>query len=306
MPPEARPLDAAPDSFVERLPLAVRPYARLARWDRPAGIWLLAVPCWCGLALERIDTPWQAGDAWMVVLFTLGAIAMRGAGCTWNDMLDRDIDARVERTAGRPLASGQVGMRAALAWTLAQCAVGLVVLLQLRPEAQIVALLAIPLVALYPLMKRITWWPQVWLGLTFSWGALVGAAQGAGEVGIAAVLLYAGLVSWTVAYDTIYALQDVEDDALVGVRSTARRFGDAWPLACVALYLTASMAIIAALLFSAMWPPLALALGAVFFAMGAWSVARVAARREAALGIFRMNAQFGVIFAAILVLLGAR
>jgi 4-hydroxybenzoate polyprenyltransferase len=219
------PADAVKGSWVMRAPAFARPYLQLSRYDRPAGFWLLGLPCVIGLVLARIPDSLVVEDALLALLFAIGAIAMRGAGCTWNDILDRDIDAKVARTALRPLPSGAVSTRQAVAWLLVQCAIGLAVLLALPDFAKLVALGAIPMVALYPLMKRITWWPQVWLGLTFNWGALVAPAAIRGEITLADWLLYAGLVLWTLGYDTIYAIQDREDDALIGVRSTARRFG---------------------------------------------------------------------------------
>jgi 4-hydroxybenzoate polyprenyltransferase len=219
------PADAVKGSWVMRAPAFARPYLQLSRYDRPAGFWLLGLPCVIGLVLARIPDSLVVEDALLALLFAIGAIAMRGAGCTWNDILDRDIDAKVARTALRPLPSGAVSTRQAVAWLLVQCGIGLAVLLALPDFAKLVALGAIPMVALYPLMKRITWWPQVWLGLTFNWGALVAPAAIRGEITLADWLLYAGLVLWTLGYDTIYAIQDREDDALIGVRSTARRFG---------------------------------------------------------------------------------
>ena len=219
------PADAVRGTWVSRAPAFARPYLQLSRYDRPAGFWLLGLPCLIGLALARIETGFASSDALLALLFAIGAIAMRGAGCTWNDILDRDIDAKVARTARRPLPSGAVSTKQAVAWLLIQCGVGFGVLLCLPDFAKLVALGAIPMVALYPLMKRITWWPQVWLGLTFNWGALVAPAAVRGEITLADGLLYAGLVLWTLGYDTIYAIQDKEDDALIGVRSTARRFG---------------------------------------------------------------------------------
>lgn len=219
------PADAVKGSWVSRAPAFARPYLQLSRYDRPAGFWLLALPCLIGLVLARIPHGLIAEDGWLAALFVVGAVAMRGAGCTYNDILDRDIDARVARTALRPLPSGAVSLKRAWAWLLLQCAVGLAVLFCLPDIAKLVALAAIPMVALYPLMKRITWWPQVWLGLTFNWGALVAPAAIRGEITPADGVLYAGLVLWTLGYDTIYAIQDREDDALIGVRSTARRFG---------------------------------------------------------------------------------
>ncbi|WP_239804705.1 4-hydroxybenzoate octaprenyltransferase [Croceicoccus hydrothermalis] len=215
---------ATPDTqyrgFVAWLPAPARPYALLARFDRPIGWWLLFWPCAWGVLLAG------GMDRWPLLLWLLvGSIAMRGAGCVWNDFLDRDLDRQIARTATRPLASGAVSAKQALLWLGALCIAGLIVLLQLRLQAQLVALASIVPVAAYPLMKRITWWPQAWLGLVFSWGALVGWVEiGLPQWGVLAAL-YAGAICWVIGYDTIYALQDIEDDALVGVRSSARALG---------------------------------------------------------------------------------
>ncbi len=179
-----------------------------------------------GQFLGRAGIGFSTFDVVLMLAWILGSIAMRGAGCSFNDLVDRDIDRQVERTRGRPLPAGLVAPRQAFIWTLVQCGVGLGVLLTLPTPAQIVALCAIPLVGAYPFMKRITWWPQVWLGLTFNWGVLVGYVAVMGSLDIAALCLYGACVCWTIGYDTIYAQQDVEDDALVGVKSTARLFGD--------------------------------------------------------------------------------
>jgi 4-hydroxybenzoate polyprenyltransferase len=234
-----KPPDALALHWTDRLPAAAKPYARLSRLDRPIGWQLLYLPCLMGIALAETNEGFWQEDAGLALLLLVGAIAMRGAGCTWNDILDRKIDAQVARTALRPIPSGQVSVRSAVLWMLAQCGAGLLVLLALAPLAQIVALSAIPLVALYPLMKRITWWPQAWLGLCFSWGALVAVAAVRGHLTLDALLLYLGCIAWTIAYDTIYALQDVEDDALVGVRSTARLFGEDWRRWTFGFYLAA-------------------------------------------------------------------
>lgn len=216
--------DSVPDTeyrgLLRLLPAASRPYALLARFDRPIGWWLLFWPSAWAVALSG-----QAVERWDLILWLLlGSIAMRGAGCVYNDIVDRDLDRQIARTRSRPLASGAVSLKAAWIWLGALCLVGLVVLLQLRPVAAGVAVASLALVAAYPFMKRITWWPQAWLGLVFSWGALVGWAEAGGEW-MPGLLLYAGSVFWVIGYDTIYALQDVEDDALVGVRSSARRLG---------------------------------------------------------------------------------
>ncbi len=223
-----KPLDSPARHWTDQLPAAARPYARLARLDRPAGWRLLALPCLMGLALARAGEGFAWGDLRLALLFVIGAVAMRGAGCVWNDILDRDIDAKVARTALRPIPSGQVSVKQALAFMAALLLAGLGVLLSLPPLAQRVALTSVPLVALYPLMKRITWWPQAWLGLVFSWGALGAGAAIDGAITTPIILLYLGCVAWVIAYDTIYARQDIEDDAIVGVKSTARLFGDAW------------------------------------------------------------------------------
>lgn len=228
---DLKPADALKQHWTDALPSAWKPFAQLSRLDRPIGWQLLLLPCFMGIAIARTGYGFYWEDARFTLAFILGAIAMRGAGCTYNDILDRDIDAQVERTRLRPLPSGAVSLKQAWAWLFAQCGIGLIALLMLPQLAQIVSLIAIPLVALYPLMKRITWWPQAWLGIVFSWGALVGGSAATYETGIVpqeVFALYAGCILWTIAYDTIYALQDREDDALVGVRSTARLFADKW------------------------------------------------------------------------------
>lgn len=213
-----------PDSqhrgLVARLPQRPRDLAMLARFDRPIGWWLLFWPCTWGV--------WLAGGGWQVALLAwllLGSIAMRGAGCVYNDIVDADLDRQVARTASRPVASGRISLKLAWGWLGALCLVGLVVLLQLRWQAQLVALASLALVAAYPFMKRVTWWPQVWLGLVFTWGAPVGWVALRGDRWEVLAALYAGAILWCVGYDTIYALQDREDDALVGIRSSALRLG---------------------------------------------------------------------------------
>ncbi|MFA9200641.1 MAG: 4-hydroxybenzoate octaprenyltransferase [Cypionkella sp.] len=224
-----------PDSehrgIVSRLPRRLRDLALLARFDRPIGWWLLFWPCAWGV--------WLAGAGWQLALvgwLLLGSIAMRGAGCVYNDIVDADLDRQVARTASRPVASGRVSPRLAWAWLAALCLVGLVVLLQLRWQAQLVALASLALVAAYPFMKRVTWWPQAWLGLVFTWGALVGWAALRGDKLEVLAALYAGSVFWCIGYDTIYALQDREDDALVGIRSSALRLGDQVQAGVLAFY----------------------------------------------------------------------
>lgn len=218
------PVDAVQTSWLQSLPVRARPYVSLARLDRPVGIWLLAIPCWIGLAFAAIGDGLAFGDIGWAILFGIGAAAMRGAGCTWNDITDRDIDAQVARTAARPLPSGALSLQEAYIALGAQLLVGFLVWLCLPLDAKIIAFLAIPLVVAYPFMKRITYWPQAWLGITFNWGVLVAAAT-TGSLSFAPLTLFFALALWTVAYDTIYAMQDREDDALIGVRSTARLFG---------------------------------------------------------------------------------
>lgn len=210
---------------MNRSPERLRPYLQLSRLDRPVGYWLLGLPGWVGLAFAGLSHGLLWSDLKWATLILIGAIAMRGAGCTYNDIVDQDLDAQVERTALRPLPAGTVSTKQAWMWLFAQCAVGLIVLLMLPRLAQIVSLLSIPLVAAYPFMKRITWFPQVWLGLTFNWAVLVAYAAKTGELSLPLFILYIGLMFWTVGYDTIYACQDIEDDAFVGIKSTARRFG---------------------------------------------------------------------------------
>jgi 4-hydroxybenzoate polyprenyltransferase len=221
----ATPPDIVPDSerrgLIGALPAGLRPYASLMRLDRPIGVWLLFWPGAWAIALAGLGPRGVALIGW----FALGAFAMRSAGCVYNDIIDRDLDAKVERTRLRPLASGRVSHKAAWALLVGLSLVGLVVLLQLGRTAQIVALASLALVAAYPFMKRITWWPQAWLGLVFSWAALVGWPAVTGEIGATALLLWGGAVFWVIGYDTIYALQDREDDALVGVKSSALALG---------------------------------------------------------------------------------
>ena len=220
---------AAPSSFsvpdeqlgwVVYLPVRLRDYALLARLDRPIGTWLLLIPCWWGQALAP-----GGFDFWLAVMFTIGAFAMRGAGCTVNDLADRDFDRQVERTRNRPLASGRLRTRQALAFLAFQLMIGALVLTQLPWIAVIVSLCSVPLIVVYPYMKRITYWPQLFLGITFNWGILVGYTATAGVPQAEAILLYIAGLFWTLGYDTIYAHQDKEDDALIGVKSTALLFG---------------------------------------------------------------------------------
>jgi 4-hydroxybenzoate polyprenyltransferase len=216
--------DIPPQSWIDRVPgIGLRPYLRLARLDRPIGTWLLLLPCWWALAMAAPGWP----DPWFMVLFAVGALVMRGAGCTVNDIADRDFDKKVARTADRPITSGQVSVVQALAFLALQLGIGLAVLLQFNTYTVILGASSLALVAIYPFAKRVTYWPQFVLGLTFNWGALVGWAAVTERLEAPAVLLYAAGILWTLGYDTIYAHQDKEDDVLVGVKSTALKFGDA-------------------------------------------------------------------------------
>jgi 4-hydroxybenzoate polyprenyltransferase len=228
--------DAAPSNWVDRrAPAALRPWLRLGRFDRPTGIWLLMLPGWQSIALA--DAMYNRPPSLRLLLeFFLGAALMRAAGCAYNDIVDRDIDARVARTAGRPIASGQISVRQAWAFVGGCCLVSLLILLTMGPLATGLGVASLALVAGYPFMKRITWWPQAWLGLTFNWGALLGFAASNGRLDGSAILLYAGGVFWTLGYDTIYAIQDLEDDALAGVKSSARRLGERAPRAIAGFY----------------------------------------------------------------------
>ncbi len=206
-------------------PAWMRPYLRLARLDRPIGSWLLLIPCWWSAGLAAVHAH-AFVDIRHVVLFFVGAFAMRGAGCTWNDIVDRDLDARVERTRSRPIPSGQVSVAAAAAFLVLQALIGLAVLLSFNRFTILVGLASLAVVAIYPFMKRITYWPQIVLGLAFSWGALMGWPAVFGRLDPPAFLLYAGAIAWVIGYDTIYAHQDREDDALIGIKSTALLFAE--------------------------------------------------------------------------------
>jgi 4-hydroxybenzoate polyprenyltransferase len=285
------------DAIDRWLPPGWRPFARLARLDRPIGTWLLLLPCWWGVALAAERWP----DPGLLLLFALGALIMRGAGCTYNDIVDRDIDALVERTRSRPLPSGQVSLNAALVFLVLQLLAALILLLLLDSAAIRLGIASLVLVGAYPFMKRLTWWPQAFLGLTFNWGALMGWAAATGELDWPAILLYCGGIAWTIGYDTIYALQDVEDDALVGVRSTARLFGASSPV-WIARFYGAAILLFAAAGWSAglAWPfTIALLAGALQL----FTQLRGLAIDDPAdcLARFRSNRWFGwILFAGIL------
>ena len=223
--------DAYRGNWVDRrAPAPTRPYLRLSRADRPIGTWLLLLPCWWGLALAMLQTGRAGwGDAWIALGCAVGAVLMRGAGCTWNDITDRDIDGGVARTRSRPIPSGAVSPRGALVWMAAQSLVALLILLTFNLNAILLGVLALGPVCVYPFAKRFTWWPQVFLGLAFNWGAMLAYTAHAGSLSWPAVVLYLAGMGWTLFYDTVYAHQDAEDDALIGVKSTARLFGAATP-----------------------------------------------------------------------------
>jgi len=283
--------DAARTHWVNRAPVGLRPYLQLSRLDRPVGYWLLALPGWIGLVVPAwlCRPDWQSwSPLYWGALILIGAIAMRGAGCTYNDIVDRDLDAQVDRTASRPLPSGRVTLWQVWLWLALQLTIGFGVWLALPWGAKLIALAALPLVAAYPFMKRITWWPQVWLGLTFNWALLVAYAIKTGGLDATIGLVYAGLACWTVGYDTIYALQDIEDDAVIGIRSTARRFGDRVRIG-VALSYSLCVLLIAAGLFSSQSPVSAFA-AVPFAAHLIWQVYRLdPSDTSRALRLFKSN-----------------
>src|ERR1700749_372302 len=223
----AAPVADATGNWVDTLaPRWSRPYLRLSRFDRPIGSWLLLMPCWWSAALAAGIAGHIRSLPLTIALFFIGAFVMRGAGCTWNDITDRDLDARVERTRSRPIPAGQVSVAQAFAFLVAQALIGLAVLLQFNRFAIFTGIASLLIVAIYPFMKRITWWPQIVLGLAFSWGALMGFAVTFGRLDAATFVLYAGSICWVIGYDTIYAHQDTDDDALIGITSTARLFAE--------------------------------------------------------------------------------
>ncbi len=281
------------------LPAWARPFGRLARWDRPIGVWLLLFPCWWSLALAAApDGPALLG--WMII-FALGAIAMRGAGCTWNDILDRKIDAEVERTRTRPLPSGEVGLRGAAIWMAVQALIGAAILFSFNIFALLVGLGSLVVVAIYPLMKRVTSWPQLVLGFAFNWGALLGFAAVTGTLSGATVALYAGGVAWTMVYDTIYAMQDQRDDAIVGVRSTARRF-EAAPRAWLTGFAALAVAFWAAAgLLAPLHLPYFILLAGVALHLG-WQIVDLKPHNQAdCLAKFKANAWIGWLLLAAMV-----
>jgi 4-hydroxybenzoate polyprenyltransferase len=225
--PSSRVADAPPDNWADRYaPEYARPYLRLARLDRPIGVWLLLLPCWWAVGLAEVAQQRPYPSLWLLALFAVGAVAMRASGCAYNDYVDRDYDAQITRTASRPIPSGQVAPAEALAFAVVCALVGFLVLIQFNAFTVRLGIASLALIAVYPFLKRYTYWPQIALGLTFNWGALVGWSAVTGSLALPAVLLYAGSVLWTIGYDTIYAHQDKEDDLMLGLKSTAIRFGE--------------------------------------------------------------------------------
>jgi 4-hydroxybenzoate polyprenyltransferase len=285
-------------------PAWTRPYLRLARLDRPIGSWLLLIPCWWSVALADVAARNPVPNVRHLVLFFIGAFAMRGAGCTWNDIVDRDLDARVERTRSRPIPSGQVSVAQAAAFLIIQALIGFMVLIQFNRFAIATGIASLAIVAVYPFMKRVTYWPQIVLGLAFSWGALMGWAAAFGRLDPPAFVLYAGAIAWVIGYDTIYAHQDREDDALIGIKSTALLFGDrtrpilgAFFAAAVVLLGAAAYMAGAGLIF---WLGLA-----AFAAHLAWQTRRLNIRDpDLCLALFKSNRDAGLILFAGLVLGG--
>jgi len=297
--------DAVRGHWADRVaPAALRPYLRLARIERPIGWWLLLLPCWWSAALASVAAarPWPSLAH--CALFLIGAVAMRGAGSTYNDIVDRDLDARVERTRMRPLPSGQVTLKSVIAFLILQCLIGLAILLQFNAFAVATGFASVGIVLLYPFMKRFFWMPQIVLGLAFAWGALMGWATAFGSLSPAAILLYLASIAWVVGYDTIYALQDIEDDEIAGIKSSARFFGRRVRLGVAACY-GLTLAFMAAAFIVADAGPLSF-LGLVLFALHlAWQVARIDRDDGAgALRLFRSNRNAGLILFAAMALDG--
>jgi 4-hydroxybenzoate polyprenyltransferase len=288
--------DAPADNWVDRfMPGAFRPYARLTRLDRPIGWWLLLLPCWWGLVLAQIAAQGGMPNLWYGLLFLLGAIIMRGAGCTLNDIADRDFDAKVARTRSRPIPSGQVTLRAAFIFLFLQCLLGLLILLQFNWTTVVIGAASLAIVAIYPFMKRFTYWPQVFLGLAFNWGALVSWSAIHDGLASPAVLLYLGGISWTLAYDTIYAHQDMEDDILIGVKSTALKFGAASPWWIGGFFILALLLIEASLWLAQ--ARLLAHMGVAAAALhAAWQMSRLDVNNpQRCLRLFQSNRNFGLI-----------
>jgi 4-hydroxybenzoate polyprenyltransferase len=294
----ARPADAVPRSWVDRAPEALQPYFRLMRLDRPIGVWLLYWPCVFGVALGAAVQKVPIPSPKLLALFLLGAILMRGAGCTFNDIVDRRIDAKVKRTRGRPIPSGKVSVLAAWIFTGALSLLSLLILLQFNRLTVWLGLASLAFIAAYPFMKRITWWPQAWLGLTFNWGALMGFAAETGHISWPAYLLYAGCFFWTLGYDTIYAHQDKEDDILIGVKSSALKLGRMTRYWLYIFYAIAFVLILLAGLLAGLGIPFALALIVAGLHL-VWQVYTLDTERPLlCLKIFKSNRDAGAIIAA--------
>jgi 4-hydroxybenzoate polyprenyltransferase len=282
-------------------PVWLRPYLRLARLDRPIGSWLLLIPCWWSLGLAAIHAG-QPLNIWHAVLFFVGAFAMRGAGCTWNDIVDRDLDAKVERTRSRPIPSGQVSVQAAACFLVAQSLLGLAVLLQFNAFTVWTGIASLGVVAVYPFMKRFIDWPQIVLGLAFSWGALMGWPATFGRLDWPALVLYAGSIAWVIGYDTIYAHQDREDDALIGIKSTALLFGEnTRPM--LAVFYTLAVALLAFAGWGA-GAGIVFSIGLVAFAAQlSWQISRFRiGDPDLCLKLFKSNRDAGLILFAAMVL----
>ena len=286
-------------NWVDRsAPEWARPYLRLSRFDRPIGSWLLLMPCWWSAALAAGIAHDLRQLPYSIALFFVGAFVMRGAGCTWNDITDRKLDAQVERTRSRPIPAGQVTTRQAFAFLIAQALIGLIVLVQFNGFAIATGIASLLIVAAYPFMKRITYWPQVVLGLAFSWGALMGFAVQFGRIDATALVLYAGSIAWVIGYDTIYAHQDTEDDALIGIKSTALLFGERTRPAWMIFYgLAVALIGIAMMLAGARWVAW---IGLIAFAAHlVWQIARVDIRDSAlCLRVFKSNRDAGLLLFA--------
>ena len=275
-------------------PAVTRPYLRLARLDRPIGSWLLLMPCWWSVGLAGMHMG-HFPSLWHIVLFFIGAFAMRGAGCTWNDLVDRDLDTKVERTRSRPIPSKQVTVAQATIFMLAQALIGFLVLIQFNRFTVMTGLASLLVVVIYPFMKRITYWPQIVLGLAFSYGALMGWPAAFGELGWPAYLLYAGSIAWVIGYDTIYAHQDRDDDSLIGIKSTALLFGERTPAMLTTFYAVAVVLIGAAGLMAG--GGFIFALGLIAFAVHlTWQVLRIDINNPAhCLVLFKSNRDAGLI-----------
>jgi 4-hydroxybenzoate polyprenyltransferase len=294
--PSLAPVADSTGNWVDRTaPQWAQPYLRLARMDRPIGSWLLLLPCWWSTALAAIATDAPRPDARLLALFGAGAVIMRGAGCAWNDIIDRDVDAQVARTRSRPIPSGQISVAQALVFAIALSLIGFVILVQFNSFAIATGIASLAIVALYPFAKRVTFWPQFVLGLAFSWGALMGWAAVFGSLDFAAFVLYAGSIAWVIGYDTIYAHQDREDDAVIGVRSTARLFG-LETKAALSIFYAAAVALVTISIFLCGGGVIAY-VGALAFALHlAWQIRKIEVNNpELCLRLFRSNRDAGLL-----------